>query len=112
MTPPPSSVANGKEKGGRFLHHFLPSITGHEPKDSIDMNTQLQQYFEFVATVWHSFAPSELKDKFPRSFKFPVTVPYSYLGELPPELKDIRMLEIEISEAKTGANNGIRKEKN
>jgi hypothetical protein len=101
-----------EQKGGRFLHHFLPSMTGHEPKDSIDMNAQLQHYFEFVATVWHSFAPSELKDKFPRSFKFPVTVPHTFLAELPPELKEVRQLEVEITEDKKGDKDGPGKEKN
>jgi hypothetical protein len=98
-----------EKKGGRFLHHFLPSMTGHEPKESADMNAQLQHYFEFVARVWHSFAPSELKDKFSRSFKFPVTVPHTFLGELPPELKEIRQLEVEITEDK---RDGPGKEKN
>ena len=87
-----------EHKGGRLLYHFLPTLDGNAPKE--DMNTQLQRYFEFVASVWHSFAPSELKGQFPRSFKFPVTVPHSYLGELPPELKSIRQLEIEITEDK------------
>src|SRR5438105_13368134 len=78
-----SSVIGCKweKKGGKFLHHFLPTISGHEPKESIDMNEQLHKYFEFVANVWLSFAPSELKDKFPRDFKFPVTVPHTYVGE-------------------------------
>ncbi len=82
------------KKGGRLLHHFLPSIVGHEQKESIDMNKQLQTYFEFVADVWRHFVPDHLKDKFPRSFKFPVTVPNFYLGELPPELKGVPRLEV------------------
>jgi ribonuclease HI len=76
-----------EQESNKFRHHFLPTIEGFEPKESIDMNTQLQKYFEFVANVWLSFAPSELKDKFPRDFRFPVTVPNSFLGELPAELK-------------------------
>jgi hypothetical protein len=84
------------KKGGKFLHHFLPSILGHEQKESIDLNTQLQQYFEFVANVWLSFVPGNLKGKFPRSFRFPVTVPNSYLGELPPELQGVPQLEVSI----------------
>jgi hypothetical protein len=61
------------------------------------MNAQLQEYFEFVATVWLSFAPSELKDGFPRDFKFPVTIPQSFLGELPEELKKgVQQLEVHI----------------
>jgi len=43
-----------------------------------------------------SFAPGDYKEKFPRSFKFLVTVPHSYLGELPPELKGVPQLEVGI----------------
>jgi hypothetical protein len=82
------------KKGGKFLHHFLPSIVGHAQNESIDMNTCLQQYFEFVANVWLSFAPGDLKSKFPRSFRFPITIPHSYLGELPPELNAVPQLEV------------------
>lgn len=84
------------KKGGIFLHHFLPAINGYEKKESIDMNTQLQRYFEFVANIWFSFVPSDLKDKFPRDFKFPVTVPHTFIGELPPDLKDARQLEVQL----------------
>ncbi len=83
-------------KGGKFIRHFLPTIKGYEAKESIDMNTQLQRYFEFVANVWLSFAPGDYKEKFPRSFKFPVTVPHSFLGELPAELRSIRQLEVSV----------------
>ena len=58
------------------------------------MNALLQIYFEYVANVWLSFAPGDFKDKFPRSFTFPVTVPYSFLGELPPELKSVPQLAV------------------
>jgi len=81
---------------GNFRHHFLPSILGHEQKESIDMNTQLQTYFEFVSDVWLDFAPSDLRDRFPRSFKFPVTIPNFFLGELPPGLKGLPRLEVSI----------------
>jgi hypothetical protein len=84
------------QKGGTFLHHFLPSIDGHEKKESIDMNTQLQRYFEFVANVWFSFAPGDFKAKFPRDFKLPVTIPHTFVGELPPELKDAQQLEVHL----------------
>jgi hypothetical protein len=57
---------------------------------------QLQQYFEYVASVWLSFAPGGYKLQFPRDFKFPVTVPYSFIGDLPPELKWPPRLEISI----------------
>jgi len=85
-----------EKEGGKLLHHFLPSISGQEPKESIEMNAQLQRYFEFVANLWLSFVPDNFKDKFPRSFKFPVTIPYSYLGELPSELKGVPQLEVSL----------------
>jgi hypothetical protein len=69
-----------EKRRGKFLHHFLPSISGQEPKDSIDINRQLQMYFEFVVNLWLSFVPEPYKTQFPRSFKFPVTVPFSYIG--------------------------------
>lgn len=84
-------------KDGKFLHHFLPSISGHEPKDSIEMNAQLQKYFEFVANVWLTSLPDYFKDKFPRSFRFPVTIPHGYLGELPPGLSGVPQLEVVIN---------------
>jgi hypothetical protein len=85
-----------EEKGGKFLGHFLPAIAGHKQDESIDMNQQLQKYFEFVANVWLSFVPGDLKGKFPRDFKFAVTIPHSFLGELPPELVELRQLEVSI----------------
>jgi hypothetical protein len=78
-----------EEKGGKFLHHFLPSIEGLEKKESVDMNSDLQRYFEFAANVWLAFAPSDLKDKFPRNFSFAVTIPNTFIGELPPELEGV-----------------------
>jgi hypothetical protein len=83
-----------EEKGGKFLHHFLPSIRGHEPKDSIDLNEQLHTYFEYVANVWREFVPEPLKGQFPRSFSFPVTVPFFFLGELPTGLASVPQLSI------------------
>jgi hypothetical protein len=44
--------------------------------------------------VWFEFAPSHYQKKFSRDFKFPVTVPNTFLGELPSELKDLRQLEV------------------
>ncbi len=85
-----------EREGGKFIRHVLPRIDGHEPKELIDMNTQLQLYFEFAANVWLSFAPGDFKDKFPRNFRFPVTVPHSFIGELPPELRSISQLEVSI----------------
>lgn len=80
----------------RFVHHFLPSIAGHNPQEDVDMNTRLQQYFEFAANIWLDFAPGDFKQKFPREFKFPVTVPYLFVGELPKELNGIPQLEVSV----------------
>jgi len=44
--------------------------------------------------VWRDFVPEPLKGKFPRSFSFPVTVPFFFLGELPKELATVPQLEI------------------
>lgn len=85
-----------KGEGPRFLHHHLPTITGHEPKEDIDINDQLQRYFEFAANVWLSFTPGDYKRRFPRDFKFLITVPHSFLGELPPELKNVPQFEVSI----------------
>jgi hypothetical protein len=99
------------EKGGKFLHHFLPSILGHEQKESNNMIASLREYFESVADVWLSFAPSDLKDRFPRSFKFPVTVPHSFLGELPPGLEAVPQLEVSIEAYdRTGADEDSRRQ--
>lgn len=85
-----------ESKGGKFLHHFLPYIDGLTHTESIDMNDRLLHYFEFASSVWFSFVPSNLKPKFPRDFKFPITIPHSYVGELPPELKQVPQLEIQL----------------
>jgi hypothetical protein len=85
-----------EEKGGKFLYHFLPSIQGHEPKDAIELNHQLQVYFEYVVNLWLSFVPEPYKSKFPRNFSFPVTVPFSYLGELPADLHGVPQLEVSL----------------
>jgi hypothetical protein len=90
----PAIIGCAWDEKGNFRHHFLPFILGHEQKESIDMNTQLQTYLEFVTDVWLDFAPSDLRDRFPRSFKFPVTIPNFFLGELPPGLKDLPRLEV------------------
>jgi hypothetical protein len=85
-----------KGTGPKFVHHFLPTIAGHEAKEGVDINEQLQKYFEFAANLWLSFAPGDYKDRFPRNFKFLVTVPHSFRGELPPELKGVPQLEVAI----------------
>jgi hypothetical protein len=79
-----------------FIHHFLPTISGHEDKEHIDLNTRLQEFFEFAANVWIDFAPGDFKEKFPRDFRFPVTVPYMFLGELPKELGGVPQLEVSV----------------
>lgn len=101
------------KKGGKFLHHFLPSIDGQERKENIELNTQLQRYFEFVANVWLSFAPGDFKEQFPRDFRFAVTVPHSYIGELPPGLEKAPQLEVSIEafdreHASTGPNADVK----
>ncbi len=90
----PAIIGCSWEGDGKFVHHFLPTIEGHASKESTDMNAQLQIYFEYVANIWLSFAPGDFKDKFPRSFTFPVTVPYSFLGKLPPELESVPQLAV------------------
>lgn len=79
-----------------FVHHFLPTIAGHEAKEDIKLVDQLQRYFEFAANVWLSFSPSDFKEKFPRNFRFTVTVPYTYMGELPPELYGVPQFEVHV----------------
>jgi hypothetical protein len=67
----------------------------HEPKDSIELNKQLQVYFEDVVNLWLAFLPEPNKATFPRNFSFPVTVPFSFLGELPAEMQgDVRQLQV------------------
>jgi hypothetical protein len=83
-----------KEGKVKFVHHFLPTIKGHEPKESIELNHQLQVYFEYVVNLWLPFVPEPLKSQFPRSFRFPVTVPFYYLGELRAQLGGGHQLEI------------------
>jgi hypothetical protein len=39
-------------------------------------------------------APGDYKEKFPRDFQFPVTIPYLFAGELPAELKGVPHLEV------------------
>ena len=73
---------------------FSPTMSGHQHKEDIEMNTRLQQYFEFATNVWLEFAPGDFKEKFPRDFRFPVTVPYLFAGELPKELKGVPQLEV------------------
>lgn len=92
----PAIIGSKWDGEGRFLHHFLPTISGHEPKEDVEMNTRLQQYFEFAANVWLEFAPGDFKEKFPRDFRFPVTVPYMFSGELPQELNGTPQLEVQI----------------
>jgi hypothetical protein len=85
-----------KGAGPKFVGHFLPTIAGHESKENVDINDQLQKYFEFAANVWLSFSPVDFKEQFPRNFKFAVTVPHTFLGEFPAELKGVPQLEVSI----------------
>jgi hypothetical protein len=79
-----------------FSHLFLPAISGHTNREDVDITTRLQEYFEFAANVWLNFAPSELKEKFPRDFTFPVTVPHLFLGDLPTELRTVPQLQVTV----------------
>ena len=92
----PAIIGSKWDGEGHFLHHFLPTIGGHQPKEDIEMNTRLQQYFEFATNVWLEFAPGDFKKKFPRDFRFPVTVPYLFAGELPNELNGVPQLEVHV----------------
>jgi hypothetical protein len=60
------------------------------------MNQQLQKYFEFVVNLWLSFVPEPYKTQFPRSFRFPVTIPFSYIGDIPDELRNVPQLQVNI----------------
>jgi hypothetical protein len=85
-----------KGDGPKFVRHFLPTIAGCETMEETDINDQLQKYFEFAANVWLSFSPGDFKEKFPRNFKFAVTVPHTFLGNLPPELNGVPQLEVSV----------------
>jgi hypothetical protein len=92
----PAIIGSKWDGEDHFLHHFLPTISGHRPQEDIDMSTRLQQYFEFVANVWLEFAPGDFKQKFPRDFRFPVTIPYLFVGELPKDLHGVPQLEVHV----------------
>jgi hypothetical protein len=80
----------------KFLYHFLPTITGLSPSDDTEMSAKLHENFEYTANVWLSFAPSDLKQRFPRDFRFVVTVPHTYTGQLPKEFQQLPQLEVQI----------------
>lgn len=90
----PAIIGCSWDSEGKFRHHFLPTIAGHEAKEEIDLTDQLQKYFEFVANVWLSFVPEKLRTQFPRDFRFTISVPHSYIGDLPAELKDAPQLQV------------------
>ena len=93
----PAVIGTSWDDKGNFLYHFLPTIDGHEAKESTDLNTLLSHYLRFVADVCLEFAPGEYKEKLPKEFKFPVTIPNYFAGELLKELKGLPRLEIEIT---------------
>lgn len=80
----------------KFVGHFLPTIEGHEPKESTNLISELDKYFQYVAGLWLSFLSGSSELNFPRDFKFPVSVPYSFIGDLPPLLKSVPHFEIAI----------------
>jgi hypothetical protein len=90
----PGIIGAAWDPQGKFLHHFLPTVSGHTPREDVDMNTRLQQYFEFTANVWLDFAPGDCKNRFPRDFRFPVTVPFLYVGQIPDGLKKVPQFEV------------------
>jgi hypothetical protein len=57
-------------KGGRFLHHFLPSIEGRQARESVELNQQLQTYFEYVVNLWLSFVPEPVAGDLLRESRF------------------------------------------
>jgi hypothetical protein len=93
----PALIGSKSDEKGDFLHHFFPTISGHTPQEEVEMNTRLQQYFEFAANVWLEFAPGDFKEKVPRDFRFPVTVPVLFAGDLPEELKGKPQLEVQVN---------------
>jgi hypothetical protein len=80
----------------KLVRHFLPRIEGLESREDIDISDMLQRYFEYVVNVWLRFAPGDFKEKFPRDFSFPVTVPFTFVGELPARLESAPQLSVEI----------------
>lgn len=93
----PAVIGSKWDEQGHFLYHFLPTISGHKPQEELEMNTRLQQYFEFAANVWLEFAPGDFKEKFPRDFRFPVTIPFLFGGELPEGLQGNPQLEVQVN---------------
>jgi hypothetical protein len=90
----PAIIGCAWDGNGQFVRHFLPSLLGNERKEELDLITQLKQYFEFVVNEWLDFVPNGLKNKFPRSFSFPITIPNSYLAKLSPELEGTPQLVV------------------
>jgi hypothetical protein len=87
----------GSKNLSRLVHyHFLPSLKGHGPKESVELNKQLQLYFEYVVNLWLAFLPEPNRAVFPRNFSFPVTVPFSYLGDLPADLCGVPQLAVSL----------------
>jgi hypothetical protein len=100
----PAIIGCTWDENGNFVRHFLPTIGGPEPQETIELNTRLQQYFEYAANIWLSFLPDGAKGEFPNNFGFCVTIPNSYVGELPPELEGIPQLQVSIEAFERGDN--------
>jgi hypothetical protein len=90
----PGIIGCSWDANHNFLYHFLPVINGHERTADLELNEQLQQYFEFVVNVWLDFVPGDFREAFPRDFTFPVTVPFMFTGELPEALSSAPQLHV------------------
>ena len=84
------------DENHNLLRHYLPTIEGYDAKEEKNLIDGLHKYFEFAVNVWLDFAPGDYKTKFPRDFSFPVTIPFTYIGELPAQLKGVPQLLVEI----------------
>jgi hypothetical protein len=74
----------------------IQEIAGLDAKEEKNLLDELHKYFEFAVNVWLDFAPGDYKKTFPRNFSFPVTVPLTYIGELPAELNNVPQLSVVI----------------
>jgi hypothetical protein len=79
-----------------LVRHYLPTIEGYDAKEEKNLIDELHRYFEFAVNVWLDFAPGDYKQTVPRDFAFRVTVPLTYIGELPSELNNVPQLSVVI----------------